>query len=64
MFYSNKIINNKPSVDVAKLFCVETYFSEKSFGIHAPYKWLKTDELSKISEHIPELYEFIELIYR
>ena len=64
MFYSNKIINNKPSVDVAKLFCVETYFSDKSFGIHAPYKHLLPDELCKISEHIPELYELIELIYR
>jgi hypothetical protein len=61
ILFSNKIINNKPSVDVAKLFSVETYFSEKSFGIHAPYKHLLPDELSKISEHIPELYELIEL---
>jgi hypothetical protein len=62
LFYTNKIINNKPSADVAKLFSVETVFSEKSFGIHACYRWLKPDELCKISEHIPELYEFIELI--
>lgn len=61
-FYTNTIINNKPSADIAKLFSVETVFSEKSFGIHACYRWLKPDELCKISEHIPELYEFIELI--
>ena len=61
ILFSNKIINNKPSVDVAKLFSIETYFSEKSFGIHAPYKYLSPDELCKISEYIPELYELIEL---
>ena len=61
IFFSDKILTNKPSVEVAKLFSVETIFSEKSFGIHSCYKYLAPDELSKISEYIPELYELIEL---
>ena len=61
IFFSEKILTNKPSVEVAKLFSVETIFSEKSFGIHSCYKHLAPDELSKISEYIPELYELIEL---
>ena len=60
VFFS-KNIKNKPSVENAKLFCVETIFSEKSFAIHSCYRHLSPDELCKISEYIPELYELSEL---
>jgi hypothetical protein len=66
IFFSNNI-KNKPSVEKAKLFCVETIFSEKSFGIHNCFKQqimqLSHDELCKISEYIPELFELYDLLY-
>jgi len=60
IFFSSNI-KNKPSVEKAKLFSVETLFSEKSFGIHNCYEHLKHEELCKISEYIPELFELKEL---
>jgi hypothetical protein len=63
VFFS-KYAKNKPSVEEAKLFSVETLFSEKSFGIHACYKWVTYEELCKISEHIPELFELIVLNFK
>ena len=59
IFFS-KNIKNKPSVEKAKLFSVETLFSEKSFGIHNCHKWITHEQIYKISEHIPD---FIDLIY-
>ncbi len=63
LFFS-KYAKKKPSVEEAKLFSVETLFSEKSFGIHACYKWVSYEELCKISEHIPELFELIVLNFK
>ena len=59
IFFS-KNIKNIPSVEQAKLFSVETIFSEKSFGIHNCHKWITHEQIYKISEHIPD---FIDLIY-
>jgi hypothetical protein len=59
IFFS-KNIKNKPSVETAKLFSVETFFSEKSFGIHNCHKWITREQIYKISEHTPD---FIDLIY-
>lgn len=63
VFFSKNVVN-KPSVEEAKLFSVETLFSEKSFGIHACYKWVTYEELCKISKHIPELFELIVLNFK
>lgn len=60
VFFSNNI-TNKPSVEKAKLFSVETTFSEKSFGIHNCYGHLPIDKLYKIKEYIPELFELAKL---
>ena len=54
-------ITNKPSKEKAKLFSVETIFSEKSFGIHSCYKHLSQEDLNKIAEYIPEIFELAEL---
>ena len=60
IFFSNNI-QNKPSADFAKLFSVETIFSEQSFGIHCCFSHLSHEELCKISEYIPELFELYDL---
>ena len=60
VFFS-KNIKNKPSVENAKLFSVETLFSEKSFGIHKCYEHLQHNELCRIAEYVPELAELIKL---
>jgi hypothetical protein len=60
MFFSYYVIN-KPTVKKAKLFSVETTFSERSFGIHKCYNHLSNDKLCKIAEYIPEIFELAEL---
>jgi hypothetical protein len=54
-------VTNKPTVKKAKLFSVETTFSERSFGIHKCYMHLSNDKLCKIAEYIPEIFELAEL---
>ena len=54
-------ITNKPSKEKAKLFSVETIFSEKSFGIHSCYGHLSQEDVYKIAEYIPEIFELAEL---
>jgi len=60
VFFSQNI-TNKPSKEKAKLFSVETIFSEKSFGIHKCYGHLPQEDLNKIAEYIPEIFELAEL---
>jgi hypothetical protein len=59
--YFSFYIKNKPTVEKAKLFSTETIFSEKAFGTHNSYKHLSEDELNKISEYIPEIFELAKL---
>jgi hypothetical protein len=59
-FFST-FITNKPSYEEAKLFSVETAFSDKSFGIHRCFSYLPPDEVEKIGEYVPELFELINL---
>ncbi len=51
----------KPSASDAKLFSVETTFSPYSFGIHKVWDYVSDEELQKISEHIPNIFELKEL---
>jgi len=60
VFFSSNI-TNKPSKEKAKLFSVETIFSEKSFGIHSCYGHLSQEDVYKIAEYIPEIFELAEL---
>jgi hypothetical protein len=59
--YYAKYITNKPTFEEAKLFSVETVFSEKSFGIHKCWNHLHPSQISEIAEYIPELPELIRL---
>jgi len=59
--YYAKYITNKPTFEEAKLFSIETVFSEKSFGIHKCWNYLYPPQISEIAEYIPELPELIYL---
>lgn len=60
VYYSNHI-TNKPTFEEAKLFSVETVFSEKSFGIHKCWYHLHPRQVNEIAKYIPELPELIHL---
>jgi len=50
----------KPGFEKAKQFSIETIFSEKSFGIHCPWRWLlkeHMDYLINVDENILKLME-------
>jgi hypothetical protein len=50
--YQSEVVLNKPSYYEAKTFSVETVFHEKSFGIHAPWKYLNRFKLNRlINDH-------------
>jgi len=60
MFFSS-IIKNKPDVETAKLFSVESYYSEVTFGVHAPWQHLFTWKLKALINEINGLNELIKL---
>lgn len=43
-----------PSVDVAKIFGVETIYFDKPWSMHAPWKRMGQEDLDKLSEWCPE----------
>jgi hypothetical protein len=51
----------KPTFEEAKEFSVESVFSAKSVGVHKAWHHLSKDQLTQISEHIPKLFELIDL---
>jgi hypothetical protein len=61
VYFANPCVNNfKPSMEKAKLFSVEAYYSDESFGVHKPWAYLNDDELEdKIKKCAPlkELWE-------
>jgi hypothetical protein len=61
IFFS-KNIKNKPSVEKARFFSVESLYSDKSFGIHSCWKFFPIEYMYVISEHIPDLFELISLL--
>jgi hypothetical protein len=46
----------KPSVEEAKLFAIESIYSEKSFGIHKAYNYLNITEICKWCPEFLQLY--------
>jgi hypothetical protein len=51
---------NKPSIDEAKNFSIETIYNDKSFGVHKPWLYLKDDidNLKKNCKNLDKLIEF------
>lgn len=50
----------KPDFEKAKRFSIETIFSEKSFGIHCPWRWLSKENMTyliNMDENILKLME-------
>ena len=47
---------NKPDSDKAKLFSSEYYFSPKSFGIHATWKYNDMKKLKRVDPDIEKLF--------
>ena len=55
VYFANPCISNfKPSMEKAKLFSVEAYYSDESFGVHKPWAYLNDDEMNdKIKKCAP-----------
>ena len=60
-FYQTKVTLYKPSFIKAQTFSVETIFHEKSFGIHAPWKYLNKYELEFLINKYPDISTLIHL---
>jgi hypothetical protein len=58
--YFSTYTENKPSVEEACLFSVSFLYSDICFGVHQCWS-LPYHQLLKLSEHMPELFEFINL---
>ena len=56
-----KVTLNKPSFIKAQTFSVETIFHEKSFGIHAPWKYLNKYELEFLINKYPDISTLMHL---
>lgn len=59
--YQSAVYLNRPSFEEAQLFSVETIFHEKSFGIHACWKYLNKYELEYLTNKYPDISTLIEL---
>lgn len=59
--YQNVVSLNRPSFQEAQRFSVETVFHEKSFGVHAPWKYLNKYELEFLVNKYPEIETLISL---
>lgn len=58
--YFSANIQNKPDIQKAMLFSVESIFSEKSFGIHQCWPHMTKEQINMIAEHIPEIYTLMQ----
>lgn len=59
--YQNIVELKRPSFYEAQQFSVETVFHEKSFGIHAAWKYLNKYELEFLVNKYPEIHKLISL---
>jgi hypothetical protein len=51
----------KPSFEEAKEFAIEGVTSNKTFGLHKPYKYLTEEEMKDISGWCPEINKLKDL---
>lgn len=59
--YQMTVPLNRPSFKEAQTFSVETVFHEKSFGIHACWKYMNKYEMEFLINRYPEIKTLIEL---
>ncbi len=66
-FFSNtcgnttKIFLNKPSIEVAKQFSVETVFYDNPVGLHKAWIYLTKEQLTELKKKFPDLNKLIVL---
>ena len=63
MYFSGYYDINKPHYEEAKKFSVETYFYDKSFGVHNPWYSVSFDNINTILTHIPKLNHLYTALY-
>lgn len=56
-----KLNYNVPSFEEAKTFAIETVYNSVFFGVHAPWKHLKHEDLDKIITICPDIKILMEL---
>jgi hypothetical protein len=62
VYFANPCVSNfKPGMEKAKLFSVEAYYSDKSFGVHKPWAYLTNDEMEEKVKKCAPLKELLEL---
>ena len=62
VYFANPCVSNfKPGMEKAKLFSVEAYYSDKSFGVHKPWAYLTNDEMEEKVKTCAPLKELLEL---
>uniref|UniRef100_A0A6C0L930 DUF5672 domain-containing protein n=1 Tax=viral metagenome TaxID=1070528 RepID=A0A6C0L930_9ZZZZ len=62
VYFANPCVSNfKPSMEKAKTFSVEAYYSDKSFGVHKPWAYLTNDEMEEKVKKCAPLKELWEL---
>ena len=54
---------NKPHYEEAKKFSVETYFYDKSFGVHNPWHYITRENIATIATHIPKLIDLYIMLF-
>ena len=57
----NKVYINKPTLEEAKKFSIETIFNETSFGVHNCWKYLDNENLNYLINKYPDLQILINL---
>lgn len=60
-YFFSDLCYNKPSVDMAKEFSIETMYTTKSFGIHKPWLYLEEIEIEELCKIIPNLRLLINI---
>jgi hypothetical protein len=62
IYFANPCVSIfKPGIEKAKLFSVEAYYSDKSFGVHKPWAHLTNDEMEEKVKKCAPLKELLEL---
>jgi hypothetical protein len=62
VYFANPCVTNfKPSMEKAKLFSVEAFYSDKSFGVHKPWAYLDEEEIENKMQKCSPLRTLWEL---
>ena len=57
----NKLILNKPTIEVAQQFSVETMFYNNPVGLHKPWNYLTKEQIKELATNFPDLNKLISI---